>query len=293
MVRIAPIYRNALIAPPVILFLIPVVVLLWPTEIFTLSYWQQPGVSASRSEVVRNLGLLAAGVIGLFFGIWRAWTAHRQANIAEQGQFTERFTKAAEQLGSPQLSVRFGGIYSLWRLARDSDEGDLISVMEILCAFVRDPTPVRADIPTSESGEELSGRYTIGRPPFRPDVQAILNLIGNADDENRRRLPEPYQFDLAGAELAGAYLVFSDFSKASFSDANLTGARLSGANLTGASFVGGNLGRAKLLVANLTRARCDFTNLIEADLMGANLSDTKMMFTNLTGANLVAAKNLI
>ena len=55
------------------------------------------------------------------------------------------------------------------------------------------------------------------------------------------------------------------------------------------SFVGGNLGRAKLLVANLTRARCEFTNLIEAGLMGANLSDTKMMFTNLTGANLVAA----
>ena len=102
-------------------------------------YWQQGGRGASRSEVFRNFGLLVIAVVGLGFGIWRAWTAHRQAIVAEKGLITDRFATAVEQLGNDSLSVRLGGIYSLWRLTEDAPKLDVINVLDVLCAFVRNP----------------------------------------------------------------------------------------------------------------------------------------------------------
>jgi hypothetical protein len=45
----------------------------------------------------------------------------RQLTMAEQGQITERFTRAVDQLGSDKLDVRLGGMYALERIARHSD----------------------------------------------------------------------------------------------------------------------------------------------------------------------------
>ena len=42
----------------------------------------------------------------------------RTHELTEQGQVTDRFTKAIEQLGSDKLDVRIGGIYALERIAR-------------------------------------------------------------------------------------------------------------------------------------------------------------------------------
>ena len=92
-------------------------------SVFSWAYWQEGDTSTSRSEVFRNVGLFFVAVIALGFGIWRAWTAHRQAEasqrqaeaaneqarIAQQGQITERFSTAVEHLGSEQLPVRLGG----------------------------------------------------------------------------------------------------------------------------------------------------------------------------------------
>ena len=44
----------------------------------------------------------------------------RTHELTEQGQITDRYTKAVEQLGSDKLDVRIGGIYALERIARDS-----------------------------------------------------------------------------------------------------------------------------------------------------------------------------
>jgi hypothetical protein len=44
----------------------------------------------------------------------------RTHELTEQGQVTDRYTKAIEQLGSKELDVRIGGIYALERIARDS-----------------------------------------------------------------------------------------------------------------------------------------------------------------------------
>src|SRR5262249_25548392 len=54
-----------------------------------------------------------------------------QLSIAQQGQVTDRFGRAVEQLGSAAMDVRLGGIYSLERLARDSppDQPTIVKVL--------------------------------------------------------------------------------------------------------------------------------------------------------------------
>jgi hypothetical protein len=45
----------------------------------------------------------------------------RELSLARQGQVTDRYIKAIEQLGSDKwLDVQIGGIYALERIARDS-----------------------------------------------------------------------------------------------------------------------------------------------------------------------------
>src|ERR1700745_1109179 len=60
----------------------------------------------------------------------------RTHELTEQGQVTDRYTKAVEQLGSKELDVRIGGTYALERIARDSAK-DHPNVMEGLNAFIR------------------------------------------------------------------------------------------------------------------------------------------------------------
>jgi hypothetical protein len=59
--------------------------------------------------------------------------------LAREGQITERFTRAVEQLGDEKLDIRLGGIYALERIARDS-ETHYEPVMEVLMAFLRENT---------------------------------------------------------------------------------------------------------------------------------------------------------
>ena len=66
-----------------------------------------------------------------------AESARRTLELAEQGQVTDRYTKAIDQLGSTQVSVRIGGIYALERIARDSAR-DHPAIMEVLTEFLRE-----------------------------------------------------------------------------------------------------------------------------------------------------------
>jgi len=61
----------------------------------------------------------------------------RTHELTEQGQVTDRYTKAIEQLGSEKLGVRIGGIYALEHVVRDSAR-DHPTVMEVLTAFIRE-----------------------------------------------------------------------------------------------------------------------------------------------------------
>ncbi|ACB52240.1 hypothetical protein cce_2892 [Crocosphaera subtropica ATCC 51142] len=66
-----------------------------------------------------------------------ALAAEKNIEVAQNSQITERFTKAVEQLGSENLSIRLGGIYALEKIAQDAPKTYHWTIMEILCAFIR------------------------------------------------------------------------------------------------------------------------------------------------------------
>lgn len=54
--------------------------------------------------------------------------------LAQEGQLTDRYAKAIEQLGDDRLYIRLGGIFALERLGVDSPR-DHPTVVEVLSAF--------------------------------------------------------------------------------------------------------------------------------------------------------------
>ena len=100
------------------------------------------------------------------------------AQLTEQGQVTDRYTKAIEHLGSDKLDVRIGGIYALERIARDSAR-DHATVIEVLAAFLREHSH-DADANAPAAADELErDPDAVGWP--RSDLQAALTVIRRRD----------------------------------------------------------------------------------------------------------------
>jgi hypothetical protein len=91
----------------------------------------------------------ALGGIAVLIGIYFAWANLKTTQIGRaetlrltnEGQITDRFTKAIDQLGSPKLELRLGEIYALERIARDSEKNHW-PIMEVLTTFVRVHAPI-------------------------------------------------------------------------------------------------------------------------------------------------------
>jgi uncharacterized protein YjbI with pentapeptide repeats len=235
----------------------------------------------------------------------------KQIAVAQEGQITERFTRAVDQLGQPgpdRLDVRLGGIYALERIAQDSPTHRL-AVVEILTAFIRSHAPwpprlpgqYRADAPI----DELPSLQTRA-----PDIQAGLTVIGRRPTHEDDPGLDLMKTDLREANLGGAnltraglartnltkaWLSRADLTKALLDGAVLTGAQLTEANLTGAQLFQADLTKAWLSRADLTEAWLKFANLTGAWLDGANLTgaqldDANLMGAQLEGANLTGAQ---
>jgi type II secretory pathway pseudopilin PulG len=90
-------------------------------------------------------------------------SAQETLRLTEQGQITERFTRAIEQLGATddrgkkKLEIRLGGIYALERIAWDSPERDYSTVMEVLTAYIR-ANAAQAPGPSHGASEGLRHR---------------------------------------------------------------------------------------------------------------------------------------
>lgn len=196
-----------------------------------------------ETELVKVIAQIVLGilVIGTLWIAWRRATAAEQTvKVAQEGQITERFTRAVEQLGNREsMAIRLGGIYALERIAKDSPK-DHWQVMEVLTAYVRE--------------NSQWGKHTMRKQRYREvpsDIQAILTVIGrrNAKCEEKEQ-----KLDLTYTDLRGVILLGANFQRANFESANLERARLGGANLQGADFPKANLKNATLVKANLKGA---------------------------------------
>ncbi len=256
-------------------------------------------VNEARKTVAQITGGLLAviGAILAFYLHHRRVTAmerqvlliQEQVRLAQEGQVTERFTRAIEHLGDDRLEVRLGGIYALERIARDSEK-DHWTIMEVLTAYVRERAPWKeAPAPPSTSGAEAEP--PAGPGPARPnpplDIQAILTVIGRRSRFFGQGETESLDLrgtDLRGADLTGAHLERADLGGAHLEEAYLWGAHLDGAYLRGAYLEETDLRGTILELADLRGAHLEL-----ADLGGAHLEEADLRRAHLEGADLTEA----
>jgi hypothetical protein len=256
-----------------------------------------------ENEARKTLAQILGGIL-LLAGIY---SSEQNLATVKEGQITDRFTKAIEQLGAVKLEVRLGAIYALERIARDS-ERDHWPILEVLTAYVRENAPRNGP---EQSAEKVPEEEPLNAPHLRADIQAILTVLGRREmkyDEGRHldlrganlRRANLYEANLIMADLNGADLREADLFRANLREAALRGANLSGANLVMADlsradlyqtvFVGANLSgvhfnRAHLIEADLSRSKLFETILIDAELGGVKLFEADLTATDLSGAH--------
>ncbi len=235
-----------------------------------------------RSTFAQILGGFVI-IVGLYFTHRRVTATENNLLLAQEGQITERFTRAIEHLGSDRLELKLGGIYALGRIANESAT-DHWPIMEILCAYIRKNSS-NEDIPYAHY--EDSGFYKLS-----VDIQAALDVL-------RRRNPA-YEYkengilDLNNTYLLGANLDGINLSNADLFNCNLHGvslknahlhhAFLSNANLWGAYIYNTDLSKADLSDVIFRMAVIDSVNLGEAVIGGVDFEDVIIENTNLDKA---------
>jgi uncharacterized protein YjbI with pentapeptide repeats len=245
---------------------------------------------------------LLQGVAGAFLLVG-LYLTYRTIQVNREGQITDRFTRAIDQVGSRELDVRLGGIYALERIAKDSkiDHGP---VMEVLTAFLREhsrlePNAEKVDRTSDDAANDGSER-------LQADLQAAATVIGRRNAQND---PPERTLDLSGlwlpkgellsANLEGAllmranlkesFLIGANLRNTALARANLAEAYLNDANLEGALLNVASLQGADLERANLRRADLEHANFERANFKGANLGGAILRGTRLQGAHLSQA----
>jgi hypothetical protein len=272
-----------------------------------LDWYIAPHTSAQKKDLVQALGLITAGVAGAV-GIIVTWRGQRLTQkglqdtlrTTREGQITDRFTRAIDQLGKVEdgqklFEIRVGGIYALERIASESEENYYWPIMEILTAYVRQNAPWPPEVGqerTEEAADEQramegSGGKSETTEPSAPDpdIQVITTIL-----RRRKRYfghGEPERLNLRGTNLSEARL-----SRARLRGARLSGARLSGADLYGADLSGARLSGADLSGADLSEADLSGADLSEAELSEADLSKARLYATFLLGAQHLTQKQL-
>ena len=264
--------------------------------------WLRSGGSetASNGDTLRNAGLMLAGLLALIFALWRGWvaeqqkaTAQRQADIAQQSLLNERYERGAEMLGSPVLSVRLGGIYALRRLAEEHPEQYHIQIMELFCAFLRNPTS-SDESRDRENGQTLPPQTA---SPVREDVQVVLTTVGGRTEVGLDIEKETgtFRLDLHNADLSRVHLPGANLTYANLGGADMRGAYLVDTNLSHVYLQGAQLERVNLINANFSQARMRSANLggvlgqttdFSGANFGGNLSDADFQWADFSGANI-------
>jgi uncharacterized protein YjbI with pentapeptide repeats len=310
-----PLLYYILIAATAILTLAALLWILWVVPKWQVIQLQKTKVLIKTNELFslenearRTTAQIIAGVLVIAGLILTGIQLIITSNLTQEGQITDRFTKAISQLGDPKLEVRLGGIYALERIAKDSEK-DHWTIMEVLTAYVRENASITKYKQANKNSSTKKRAKEEVEQKLPTDIQAILTIIGRRDkryEPNRLDLPSTIlgkanrrgadlrganlsEANLLGANLSGAELFTANLNRANLNRANLFGAFLNGADLSGAYLGDADLSEANLSEANLSEASLLGAYLFRADLSEANLFRANLFRANLFGANLGGA----
>ena len=260
--------------------------------------WDDLGnpIEVSRAEAVRNLVLVAGGIVALIIAVWRSRAAQDQVRVNEQERLDRRFYTGVSLLSEKETVSRLAGIRMLGQLAKLEPKLFRDDVILVLCEFACNPTAIdKSDVeaagvlprfPTDDSKDADDGdRRAAINTSRREEIEKAINVVS---DCNTAALAEPpntqLELNLPGLALHDAQLERVNLSGADLRGARLVGVDFSGANLSGAKLASAKLLSAKLNGANLTRADLSKTTLSLADLQNAKLADADLSYAELDGA---------
>lgn len=263
-----------------ILVAVILLILLPPWQVHSFEINNATSNATLENQYLMTLAQILGGV-AVAVGIYFAWKNFRIAQenlkVSQEGQITERFTRAINQLENPKVEIRVDGIYALERILEEYDE-DYWSIMEILTAYIRqhslqDSENINPGIykgirnVNEQYGQilEIKHRYQV-----TSDIKAILNII------RRRKYTlsqeKPYGLDLRSTYLREAHLEEAHLENANFTNTFLLSSHLKKAHLADAIFAGANLIDADLREADLKKACFENAFLDHADFEGADLT---------------------
>jgi hypothetical protein len=249
------------------------------------SLWKLPQWQVSHSEGVTRENRFdrenearktLAQIFGGVFLLAGLYSQSATLTTAREGQITDRFTKAIDQLGAvdgsgkPRLEIRLGGIYALERIARDS-ERDHWPVIEVLTAYVRQNSPSDG----AKDNKDPKAPYH----RLSPDIQAILSVLARG-----ARGGEKIPIDLDSADLSNCNLSGMNLSGFSLSESKFAGCQMVDTKLTDAFLTGADLEHTFLVNVDLTNA-----HLLYADLEGVYFRGTDMKNADLEHARIQSA----
>lgn len=314
-------YYNVIKRRPLTFIIYIIVVTIALLSLTILPHWQvsQFGINNTvdkanyenqyRATLAQILGGIAIG-IGLYYTWRRVTIAENELKVSQEGQITERFTRAVDQLGAinqlgnPAIEIRLGGIYALEGIANESKEY-YSQIIEILTAYVRMNSYIKEEDYKNLDFEELSNRAYLDsdtRLKDSPEIQAIVTVISR-----RKNFLGVGEFN--GLEFQKTYLRAANFTGtttnkiytfkrsdrevhlegAFFYQADLIGADFERAQLNGANFHNTYLTRAYFMNANLQGAKIEWSHLERASFEGANLEGASLDWSQLHGAIFVNA----
>ena len=234
--------------------------------------------NAARTTLAQIVGGVAV-LIGAYLTFRNIRAVEKNLTISQEGQITERFTRAIEQLGNDKTEIALGGVYGLERTARDS-ERDHWPVIEVLLAYLH----------TNAPQDEAKEREQLGqqaRVPLPPLIQAVITVLSR----RQREFDPPREYlDLSNLYLGGARL-----ENARLQDSNLSGTRLILSDLMWARFDNSDLSGVRFTGSDMSNAtlrsvKAQGTHFNEALLNNADLRGAVLKYVDMTGTALVGTR---
>ncbi len=241
--------------------------------------WIYPTLGLSqKNDVLRFLGFGIGGTLlalSAVISYKRAKAFEDTAQNQEKGLRQERLKNAIKHLADRSASVRLGGAYELFHLAKDTralDQTEDLSqtALDILCAHIRQ---------TTREAEYIQ-KY---RSEPSEEIQSLLNLLFVQNHE----VFKDRNINLRRAFLRGAHLAGARLQKVNLNYAELQGANFAEADLQGANL---ELQDTRPMSAELQAARLMSAKLQGAHLIGVYLQGARLMGVHLQGANLMDAR---
>lgn len=258
--------------------------------LYLRAWWLVDNFSGPSVGHFLNIIYLVGGVTAAFIATWRAWVADEQTKINKQGQVTERFTHATEQLGDENIYIRLGAIHALERIGRDSRD-DTLAVLRLLASFIRNKNPGKSSleyiskqsIENALKSDAAESMFAIARLSARYSY-LLRDKKGISIDLSHTHLPPHLtitegcfsKFDFGFSNFMKGIFLNSDFEKAFFIRSKLVDVNFIHCNLKYAAFIHATLDAAKFENVDMDKARlesaiCNATDFSKAKNLTAEM----------------------